>query len=384
MEILDAGRAYDGGRPPATIRFGERRAAELPHGRAAAVDARRGAEGLVSRPAARARARPGRSGATRRARSTGAPIRRTCRPGSDEALARAGYAGIGGGDYSAAYTERARDLRLRRATRGSPASRPSRATATASGPGSRPRRCRRGLRAGRRRVHHRLDLGARPGRGRSSIACRRTIRCGRSTSWTGPAARSRSPRSTCCCVHGVRSCLEYAAERRPRARRGRVRTRTSRRICRSSTWAATATRRCGSTRDAIESEFVCIPRPIERSARRGRRAAPLSRRPPRAALAAGRAAGARAAGAGGRRGVGRSLGSVLAAPPRSSATLARLSQGRAVRRSRSGRYCTAFIMSKIGRYMAMTMPPTITPRSTIIAGSIRLTSALTATSTSSS
>jgi hypothetical protein len=47
-------------------------------------------------------------------------------------------------------------------------------------------------------------------------------------------------------------------------------------------------------------------------------------------------------------------------------------------------YCTAFIMSKIGRYIAITMPPTITPRPTIIAGSMRLSSALTATSTSSS
>jgi hypothetical protein len=47
-------------------------------------------------------------------------------------------------------------------------------------------------------------------------------------------------------------------------------------------------------------------------------------------------------------------------------------------------YCTAFIISKIGRYIAITIPPTITPRQTIIAGSIRLSSELTATSTSSS
>jgi hypothetical protein len=71
---------------------------------------------------------------------------------------------------------------------------------------------------------------------------------------------------------------------------------------------------------------------------------------------------------------------------------------RGLKRKRRGRWCgpavsapssrsdywTAFIMSKIGRYIAMTMPPTITPRITIIAGSIRLRSALTATSTSSS
>ena len=47
-------------------------------------------------------------------------------------------------------------------------------------------------------------------------------------------------------------------------------------------------------------------------------------------------------------------------------------------------YCTAFIMSKIGRYIATTMPPTMTPRTTIITGSISESRADTATSTSSS
>ncbi len=47
-------------------------------------------------------------------------------------------------------------------------------------------------------------------------------------------------------------------------------------------------------------------------------------------------------------------------------------------------YCTAFIMSKIGRYIATTMPPTMTPSTTIITGSIRESSDPTATSTSSS
>ena len=47
-------------------------------------------------------------------------------------------------------------------------------------------------------------------------------------------------------------------------------------------------------------------------------------------------------------------------------------------------YCTALIMSKIGRYMATTMPPTTTPRNTIITGSINESSAETAASTSSS
>ena len=47
-------------------------------------------------------------------------------------------------------------------------------------------------------------------------------------------------------------------------------------------------------------------------------------------------------------------------------------------------YCTALIMSKIGRYMATTMPPTTTPRNTIMTGSRRERSPPTAASTSSS
>jgi hypothetical protein len=47
-------------------------------------------------------------------------------------------------------------------------------------------------------------------------------------------------------------------------------------------------------------------------------------------------------------------------------------------------YCTAFIMSKIGKYIATTIPPTSTPRTTIMTGSINESSEETATSTSSS
>ena len=47
-------------------------------------------------------------------------------------------------------------------------------------------------------------------------------------------------------------------------------------------------------------------------------------------------------------------------------------------------YCTALIMSKIGRYIATIMPPTITPSTTIMTGSMSDSSALTAASTSSS
>ena len=47
-------------------------------------------------------------------------------------------------------------------------------------------------------------------------------------------------------------------------------------------------------------------------------------------------------------------------------------------------YCTALIMSKIGRYIATTIPPTTTPRNTIITGSRSANNPLTAASTSSS
>jgi len=47
-------------------------------------------------------------------------------------------------------------------------------------------------------------------------------------------------------------------------------------------------------------------------------------------------------------------------------------------------YCTALIMSKIGRYIATTIPPTMTPRNTIMIGSSSDSRPLTAASTSSS
>lgn len=49
-----------------------------------------------------------------------------------------------------------------------------------------------------------------------------------------------------------------------------------------------------------------------------------------------------------------------------------------------GAYCTALIMSKMGRYIATTMPPTTTPRNTIITGSRSESKPETAASTSSS
>ena len=78
--VLDGGRAFNGGKPPAELTFGDGAHPEPAEGRAAADHPRRRAEGLVQGPAAARRPRPGRSGAIRKARSTSAPIRRTCRP----------------------------------------------------------------------------------------------------------------------------------------------------------------------------------------------------------------------------------------------------------------------------------------------------------------
>ena len=75
-------------------------------GRAAADHPRSRAEGLVQGPAAAARRRPGRSGAIRWARSTRAPIRRTCRRTDQAAWPAAASRILGGGDYGTAYVER--------------------------------------------------------------------------------------------------------------------------------------------------------------------------------------------------------------------------------------------------------------------------------------
>ena len=80
MQILDGGRAFNGGNPPAELAFND---AHVPtrrrtrrRRRSSARSRRRG-----SRTSSSARPRRGRSGATRRARSISAPTRRTCPPG---------------------------------------------------------------------------------------------------------------------------------------------------------------------------------------------------------------------------------------------------------------------------------------------------------------
>ena len=53
IEVLDAGRAYNGGSPPETDSFRRRGSAQSAQERTAAIDSRRRAKGVVPGPAAR-------------------------------------------------------------------------------------------------------------------------------------------------------------------------------------------------------------------------------------------------------------------------------------------------------------------------------------------
>ena len=182
-----------------------------------------------------------------RARSTGARIRRTCRPAWRKPWPGAGYACFGGGgDYGTAYTERAEiyDAVAKAGITGFVTVSGDRHSfwaglaAKALPP--------RAVRAGRRRVHHRLGLRAGPGRGvraplpegpPAARALRRRRPAGKPQLDREPAAAPRRalvPR--------------VPAHRRPAGGAPRCRTRTCRRTCRSWTWAGTATRRCASRR----------------------------------------------------------------------------------------------------------------------------------------
>ena len=110
------------------------------------------------------------------------------------------------------------------------------------------------------RARSRRPASSRP----TSIASPRSIRCARST-WptsSGRAAARDQPAAAPRRAHAASSTSGPATS----SRRARRRTRIWRRTSRSSTWAATATRRCASTATRPDCEFVCIPRPLERSA----------------------------------------------------------------------------------------------------------------------
>ncbi len=107
MQILDGGRGFNGGNPPAEIRFND---AHVPNPqRSAPPQTILGAEQKAwFKDKLRARQRRGKSGGTRWARWIGAPTRRTCPPGlTKESWPANAFAALGGGDYGTAYAERA-------------------------------------------------------------------------------------------------------------------------------------------------------------------------------------------------------------------------------------------------------------------------------------
>ncbi len=101
-----------------------------------------------------------------------------------------------------------------------------------------------------------------------------------------PDGRSRSGRSTCCCAT---ACARASSTPRPATSPGLTRypTPRSRRTWSSSTWGPTATAKVRLSGDEMRTEFVCIPRPIKRAESPDGGHAPLSGRPHRVALEAG-------------------------------------------------------------------------------------------------
>ena len=77
MIALDAGRAFNGGKPPAELNFGDDRHPQSAQGFTAADDPREPSRRHGSWTGSVGRRQPGRSGAIRWARSTCAPTRRT-------------------------------------------------------------------------------------------------------------------------------------------------------------------------------------------------------------------------------------------------------------------------------------------------------------------
>ena len=292
MEILDAGRAYAGGHPPATIRFGEttyrtsarisrrRRFSERHRRRGSSNDCRR-------------RRRPGRSGATRSARSTGASIRRTFRRVLTKPWPGAGYAGFGGGDYSTAYVERAEIYDLVR---------DAGITGFATVAGDR-HSFWAGLAAkalppaqfepvGVAFITGSISAPALPEAFEHRFPKDHPLRALYLTD--RPGQSKPEPAVNLLLHHGVRSCLEYQKSGDIEAARRLSNPDLSPHLSFIDMGGhGYATVRV--TSDALESEFVCIPRPLERSRAARRRTAALSRRASRAAVAEGREAASRAA-----------------------------------------------------------------------------------------
>ena len=106
-QILDGGRAFNGGNPPAEIRFNDAHVPNPQRGRAAANDSRGGAEGLVQGPAEESTATWKIWGNSQGALDQRADPQNLPPGLTKESWPKDTYASLGGGDYGTAYAERA-------------------------------------------------------------------------------------------------------------------------------------------------------------------------------------------------------------------------------------------------------------------------------------
>ena len=191
-------------------------------------------------------------------------IHRICPPGSPS-WGGAGYASFGGSDWSTLHRRARRDLRRGSRARASPDSRSSRAIVTPSGPGCRRDRCRRSR-------SHPVGVEFVVG----SISSPGVVEAAEHRLPTGVAAARHVSRDRC--GRGEARTHDQHAHPARRSIGARVRAlgrhRESPRALQSAICSphvsfvdlgghGYATVRV--TPDALETEFVCIPRPIERS-----------------------------------------------------------------------------------------------------------------------
>ena len=193
--------------------------------------------------------------------------RRSAKPaaGADKALARRGLCRLRHVEITAMPMSSAARSMISSATTASPDLPRSPETATASGPGWPRSRCRRNRSS-------RSALPLSPARSPlpewsklSSTACRRIIRCDRCMLARAERLRPQ-PTLNLLLRHGVRSCLEYAQSGDIAKARAVSNPDLSPHLSfvdmGGHGYAVVRV-----TSDAFETEFVCIPRPIERSDR---------------------------------------------------------------------------------------------------------------------
>ena len=249
MEILDGGSALQRAaiRPQRSVLAASKSPISARTGRRRPFSARNRKPGFWI--ACEARRPPGKSGATPPPRSICAPTRKISRRGSPsrgpapDMRLRAGRSqhGVCGARRNLRFCARPRHHRLRHRRRRPPQllGRTGREVAAA------------------RSLSRRSAWLSSPARSRPRVSskrwsttCRKTIRCGRSTSDKGRRSEAQ-PTMNMLLRHGVRSCLEYARSGDICQRRAPCPIPIWRRTFRLSIWAATAIRWCDVTSDAI-------------------------------------------------------------------------------------------------------------------------------------